>query len=146
MACESSIELFRHALVTLAYRGRKSFDGAPETFSTFRVAPGSRSAGEILAHISDLLDWALIMAKEKHVWREVAPQAWAQDVERFSAAVSALDAFIGSNAPLQAPIEKLLQGPVADALTHVGQIAMMRRLADSPIEFENYYRATMNIR
>ncbi|MGA3188783.1 MAG: DinB family protein [Bryobacteraceae bacterium] len=145
MPVESAKELFRHSLATLAYRGGKAFRGAPDAFSDFRVAPGSRTAGEILAHIGDVLDWALIMAKDKHVWHESAPQAWNQDVERFFKVLAELDAFIASDAPLQAPLDKLFQGPVADALTHVGQIAMMRRLAEAPLKGENFFRADILI-
>jgi hypothetical protein len=141
MPAESAKDLFRHTLATLAYRGGKAFAGVPENFSEFRAAPGSRSAGEILAHIGDLLDWALIMAKDKHVWHETAPQSWSRDVARFSTALAAFDAFLASDAPLQAPLDKLFQGPVADALTHVGQVAMLRRLAESPLKPENYFRA-----
>ncbi len=141
MSTESADELFRHTLATLAYRGGKAFRGVPENFSEFRIGDGGRTAGEILAHIGDLLDWALIMAKEKHVWHDSAPQAWDQDVERFFTGVRALDDYIASDAPLQAPIDKLFQGPVADALTHVGQIAMLRRLAGAPLRGENYFKA-----
>jgi hypothetical protein len=131
---------FRHTLATLAYRGNKAFD-APPGFSAFRIAPGSRTAGEILAHIGDLFDWALIMAREKHLWRETPPQSWAADVLRFQEGIAALDAYIASGAPLAAPLDRLFQGPVADALTHVGQIAMLRRLAGHPVPGENYFRA-----
>jgi hypothetical protein len=145
MPAETARELFRHALATLAYRGGKVFRGAPGGFSEFRIAPGSRTAGEILAHIGDLLDWALIMARDKHVWHESAPQAWNQDVERFFAALAAFDAYVASDAPMQAPFDRLFQGPVADALTHVGQLAMMRRLAEAPLKGENYFRADILI-
>ncbi len=142
---ETAKDFFRHTLATLAYRGGKAFGGVPESFSEFRVAPGSRSAGEILAHIGDLLDWALIMAKEKHIWRETPAEGWTKDVARFQAALAAFDAYIASGAPLQAPLDKLFQGPLADALTHVGQIAMLRRLAGSPLKGENYFRAAISI-
>lgn len=142
MAAEAAKDLFRHALATLAYRGRKAIHGVPEGFSDFEL--GGRSAGQILAHMGDLLDWALIMAREKHVWHDSAPQIWDTDVERFFAALAAFDAFLASDAPIQAPLDRLLQGPVADALTHVGQLAMMRRLAGSPLKGENYFRADIN--
>jgi hypothetical protein len=145
MPSESAKDLFRHSLATLAYRGGKAFRGTPDGFSEFRIGPDGRTAGQILAHIGDLLDWALIMAKDKHVWHESAPQAWDQDVERFSAALAAFDAYIASDAPMHAPLDRLLQGPVADALTHVGQIAMMRRLADSPLKGENYFTADIGL-
>jgi hypothetical protein len=145
MPVESAKALFRHSLATLAYRGGKAFRGVPERFSEFRIGPDGRTAGQILAHIGDLLDWALILAQDKHVWHESAPQTWEQDVERFTAALAAFDAYIASDAPLQAPLDRLLQGPVADALTHVGQIAMMRRLAGSALKGENYFRADITI-
>jgi hypothetical protein len=143
MPAESAKDLFRHTLATLAYRGGKAFRGVPADFSQFRIGPEGRAAGEILAHIGDLLDWALIMAKEKHVWRESAPQTWDLDVERFFTALRAFDDFIAGEAPLQAPLDRLFQGPVADALTHVGQIAMMRRLAGTPLKGENYFKASI---
>jgi hypothetical protein len=145
MPVESAKDLFRHSLATLAYRGRRAFRAAPEGFSEFRIGPDGRTAGQILSHIGDLLDWGLIMAKDKHVWHESAPQTWEQDVQRFSTALAAFDAYIASDAPLQAPLDRLLQGPVADALTHVGQIAMMRRLAGSALKGENYFKADITI-
>lgn len=141
----SANELFRHTLATLAYRGGKAFRGAPENFSNFRVGDSGRTAGQILAHICDVLDWGLIMAKDKHVWNETAPQAWDADVERFFTAVRAFDEFIASGAPLQAPLDKLFQGPVADTLTHVGQIAMLRRLAEAPLKGENFFKADIAV-
>lgn len=145
MPTESANDLFRHSLATLSYRGGKAFRGAPESFSSFRIGPEGRTAGEILSHICDVLDWGLIMATDKHVWRESTPQAWDQDVERFFAVLRAFDNFISSDAPLQAPLDKLFQGPVADALTHVGQIAMLRRLAEAPLKPENYFRADVAV-
>jgi hypothetical protein len=145
MPTESAKELFRHTLSTLSYRGGKAFRGAPDSFSAFRIGPDGRTAGEILAHICDVLDWGLIMAKDKHVWRESTPQTWELDVERFLAALRAFDDFISSDGPLQAPLDKLFQGPIADALTHVGQIAMLRRLAEAPLKPENYFRADVAV-
>lgn len=142
MPTESAKDLFRHTLATLAYRGGKAFRGAPEEFGDFEI--GGKSAGKILAHIGDLLDWALTLAKNQQVWKETAPQGWRQDVERFQAGLAALDAYVAAGAA-EAPLDKLFQGPVADALTHVGQIAMMRRLADCPLKGENYFRADISI-
>jgi hypothetical protein len=132
----------RHTLATLAYRGGKALRDAPEGFSEFRAAEGSRTAGQILAHIADLFDWALKLAREgQHEWHDSAPLAWAAETERFRAGLAALDAHLASALPLKAPAEKLFQGPIADALTHVGQIAMLRRLAGAPVRGENYFRA-----
>lgn len=137
-------QLLRHTVATLAYRGAKALRGAPEGFSSFSCGSGSRTPGQILAHIGDLLDWALSMADGSRQWHNSKPQSWSADVERFHAALTVLDAYLASDKPLQSPIEKLFQGPVADALTHVGQIALMRRMAGSPVKGENYFVADIN--
>ena len=131
----------RHCVATLAYRGGKALRGAPAGFSEFRISGTTLSSGEILAHMGDLLDWALSMAKGKQEWFDSKPLPWDRGVERFFTALQAFDAYIASGAPLHAPPEKLFQGPVADALTHVGQIATRRRLAGAPVRGENYFLA-----
>lgn len=134
-------ELFRHTLATLAYRAGKAVRNAPAGFAEFRAGEGVRTPGQILAHMGDLFDWALSIAKGKEAWNNAKPQPWNQEVERFFGALKNFDDFLASGEPLRAPLEKLLQGPVADALTHVGQIAILRRMAGSPVKGENYYVA-----
>jgi len=140
-ASDPARQLLRHTLATLAYRGGKALRGAPDGFSAFTCGGGCRSAGQILAHIGDLLDWGLSMASGNSKWNTSNPQSWNDDVKRFHAVLTDFDAYLASNEPLHAPIEKLFQGPVADALTHVGQIAVLRRLANSPVKGENYFLA-----
>ena len=135
----SDRELLRHTLATLAYRGGKAIRGAPESFSDF--AGAGKTPGQILAHIGDLMDWGLSMAKGQQKWQDSKPQSWAEDSERFFAALKRFDDFLASPETVHAPLEKLFQGPIADALTHVGQIAMMRRLAGVPIKGENFFAA-----
>jgi hypothetical protein len=105
------------------------------------MSPKTRTPGQILEHISDLLDWALSLAKGKQEWHDSVPLPWDREVERFFAALRAFDLYMASDDPLGFPTEKLFQGPIADVLTHVGQIAMLRRLAGSPVKGENYLRA-----
>lgn len=131
-------QLLRHTLATLAYRGNKAIRVAPEGFSSFNCGGGCRSAGQILAHIGDLLDWALSFVSGNEKWVVSNPRSWADDVKRFHTALTALDEYLASNQPLHASVERLFQGPVADALTHVGQINILRRLAGSPVKGENY--------
>jgi hypothetical protein len=142
---ENPRELLRHTLATVAYRARKPLDDAPPEFSGFRLSPGSRSAGEILAHLGDLYDWGLTLAQGKQVWNPIAPTTWDQDVARFYAALGALDAYLASDAPLARPAERIFQGPVADSLTHIGQISLMRRLAGAPVRGENYATAEISV-
>lgn len=167
-------DLLRHTVATLAYRGGKAVRGAPPDFGHFQAGPRgwsgvgtrdleertggdppggtprgvegkrSRTALEVLAHIGDLLDWSLSLAKGEEVWRPVPPCDWDHDVRRFSEALQRLDAYLASDRPLGCSCEQLLQGPLADALTHVGQIAMLRRLAGSPILGENYRLADIS--
>ncbi len=135
----------RHALATLAYRAAKPLRDAPPDFSNFRAAPDSRSAGEILAHLGDLMDWALSLARGKEKWHNSKPQPWADDVARFFAALSAADRHLAAGAALGAPAERIFQGAIADSLTHVGQISMLRRLAGAPVRGEDYSRARIEI-
>jgi len=110
-------ELLRHTLATLAYRGGKAARGAPDGFTDFQIAPGCRTPGQILAHIGDLLDWALSMAKGKQEWHDSAPLPWDKGPERFFSTVEAFDDYLRSDRPLGVSSEKLFQGPIADALT-----------------------------
>jgi hypothetical protein len=137
----SDRDLLRHTLATLAYRGGKAVRGAPAGFSDFRVKEGSRRAGDILVHVCDLFDWAISLAAGAEAWHNSARQGWDQDVARFFGGLEALDRRLASPAPLACTSEQLFQGPIADALTHIGQIAMLRRLAGSPVRGENYLRA-----
>ena len=133
--------LLRHTVATVAYRGGKVLKDAPPGFSGFSAGDKSRSAGQILAHLVDLFDWALSKARGAEVWVESPVASWEDDVARFHAVLAALDEYLASEAALNVSPEEIFQGPVADALTHVGQIALLRRLAQAPIRGENYARA-----
>ena len=134
-------DLLRHTLATVAYRGGKTLRGAPDSFATFKSGDKGRTPAEILAHVGDLFDWALSLAKGAEAWRDSAPLPWPQEVDRFFAALTAFDAYLASAAPLATPAEQLFQGPIADALTHIGQLAMLRRMAGHRIKGENYSKA-----
>lgn len=141
MMGDAKRELLRHTLATLAYRGDKNVANAPEGFGEFRNSETTRTPGEILAHICDLLDWALCVARGEYVYKETSPSAWTSDVQRFYRALEAFDSYLASDAPLGYPAEKIFQGPIADALTHVGQIGMLRRMAGAPVRGESYFKA-----
>jgi hypothetical protein len=134
-------ELLRHALATVAYRATRALEGAPDHFAGFDGA--GRLPVQILAHMGDLFDWALSVAIGQERWQNAQPRAWVEEQQRFFQSLQTLDAFLASQEPLRAPVERLLQGPVADALTHVGQLAMLRRLSGSPTHGENFYVAAI---
>ena len=133
--------LLRHTLATLAYRGGKAIRDAPSGFSDFRVAETSRTPGQILAHIGDLLDWGLSLAEGAQRWQDSTPLVWPDESQRFFDALKKFDDRLADPTPLASPAEQLFQGPVADSLTHVGQLTMLRRVAGGPIKGENYFRA-----
>ena len=136
---DEKVELLRHTLATVAYRATRALEGAPEEFGEF--AGAGRRPVEILAHMGDLFDWALTAVRGEMRWHNSTPLEWKAEKQRFFAALTALDAALASNEAMRAPIDRLMQGPVADALTHVGQLAMLRRLAGCPARGENFYAA-----
>ena len=138
---DPSRQLLRHTLATVAYRGGKTLREAPESFAHFKVSEKSRTPVEILAHMGDLYDWALALCKGKHEWHNSKPLPWAKEVERFFEALKKFDDYLASDQPLGFPVEKLFQGPVADSLNHVGQLAMLRTLAGCKMRGENYFKA-----
>jgi hypothetical protein len=140
-AVGTSRQLLRHTLATLAYRGGKALRATPRGFEEFRAGETTRTPGQILAHIGDLLDWALSQASGKETWHNAKPLPWEQGVQRFHDALQAFDEFLASKKPMKHSAEKLFQGAIADALTHVGQISLLRRLAGAPVRGENYNRA-----
>jgi hypothetical protein len=138
---DSNRQFLRHTLATVAYRGGKAIRGVPGTFSEFRANESCRTPGQILAHIGDLYDWALSQAKGQEKWHDSKPLPWDDEVKRFFSSLKALDDYLASDAALAATPEKLFQGAIADSLTHIGQISILRRLASSPVRAENYSRA-----
>jgi hypothetical protein len=138
---DTSRQMLRHTLATLAYRAGKAMRGAPESFADYSTGEKGRTPVRIVAHMGDLFDWALSIAKGKQAWNDSTPRPWAQEVEGFFATLKAFDDYLASDLPLGDSVQKLFQGPVADALTHTGQLTMLRRMAGCPIRGENYHRA-----
>jgi hypothetical protein len=134
-------ELLRHTVATLAYRGAKAVRGAPDSFASFQSGETTRTPAQILAHIGDLLDWALSIARGQEAWNNSEPLEWEEEIKRFHAALESFDNYLAADAELSGTCERLFQGAIADALTHVGQLTMLRRLAGAPIKGENYSRA-----
>ena len=144
-ASDPKRELLRHALATVAYRAGKAIRNAPAEFSDFHAAAGVRTPGQVLAHIGDLMDWALSIAVGKREWHDAKPLPWEKETERLFGALKKLDDYLASSEPVHTSAEKLLQGAVADALTHIGQIAMLRRMSGGPIKGESYYEAEITL-
>ncbi len=137
--------LLRHTLATVAYRGAKAIRNAGPNFADYGSPETSRTPAKILAHIGDLMDWGLSMADGSRKWNDSKPLAWDEECARFFASLKNFDDFLASDKSLEVSAEKLFQGPIADALTHVGQIAMLRRMAGVPIKGENYFVAEIAV-
>jgi hypothetical protein len=135
--------LLRHCVATLAYRGGKAVRAMPPEMASFEARPGTRTPAQILAHIGDLLDWAVSIAQGRQAWHASDPLPWEREIGRFFDGLRRLDEVLASSVPLPAEAERLFQGPIADALTHVGQISLLCRMAGAPVRGENYYKAAI---
>ena len=136
--------LLRHFLAALAYRTQKALWQAPASFGDFRTAPGVRTPAELIRHMTSVLGYArtfLIGGVYEH---EPLPTL-ADEVARFHAMLTDLAGHLKRGTPLQGTTpERLPQGPFADAMTHAGQLAMLRRLAGSPVPPENFIVAAID--
>jgi hypothetical protein len=135
----------RHTVATLAYRAEKVLRDVPVTFPTFVPSPSSRSALAIVAHLGDLMEWAERMARGESRWAPVAQDDWTGASDRFFATLGTLDRALSTINVDRPTSERIFQGPIADALTHVGQLAMMRGLVGVPVRPESYARATITV-
>ena len=138
---DPKIDLLRHTLATVAYRGGKAVRGAPAGFGDFRVGESTRTPAEILAHIGDLLDWGCRMARGEYKWHDATSLPWDQEVERFFGCLARFDEALAAADERCFVPERIFRGPIADSLNHIGQIAMLRRLHGAPILGENYFKA-----
>jgi len=140
-ACSEKRDLLRHTVATLAYRAEKALRDAPADFAAMRLSPSSRSALEIVSHLGDLMEWGERMARGEYLWEAHPAGEWGAACDRFFHSVNALDRAIGQGSLDKYPVEMIFQGPVADALTHVGQLSIMRGVAGAAVRPESYAKA-----
>jgi hypothetical protein len=133
--------LLRHFLAALAYRTQKALRGAPEAFPFFRAAPKIRTPLELIRHMESVLGYA----RTFFIGGEYDQQPLADfqaEILRFHRTIEDLSRHLESGTPLEGiTAERLLQGPFSDAMTHAGQLAMLRRLAGAPVPPENFVYA-----
>jgi hypothetical protein len=141
----NAVQVLRHMLATLAYRAAKVVRDAPEGFASTVAGPAARRPVQIVAHLGDLMDWGVTLARDEYVWTAAGSDDWLREVQRFFDGLAALDNELASREITDDAIEKLIQGPIADALTHVGQLSMLRGLAGVPVRPESYARAEIKI-
>jgi hypothetical protein len=131
----------RHLAATLAYRAAKVLRDVPDGFGHAFLGPSTRRPVQVVAHMADLMSWGLSMANGESIWKAEGGDDWNVEVERFFTRLTELDAALAADRPFAGSLETLIQAPFADALTHVGQLAMMRGLIGAPIRPESYARA-----
>ena len=132
-------ELLRHTLSTIKYRFAKSVTGSAPTFGDFNLGKGSRSPSEIVHHMYDVIySTRIFMERGELPQGKLAQLPFPEEVERFNTELGRVDQLL-SNKPLDIHYAKrLFQGPFSDVLTHIGQIAMLQRIADNPIHWEDF--------
>jgi len=129
--------VLRHFLAALAYRTQKALRGAPESFPDFRAIDNVRTPHELLWHMSGVLGYARTLLVGG-VWQPERV-SFADEVRRFHELLQDLDQHLDAGTALRGvSVEQLLQGPLSDAMTHAGQLAMLRRFAGSPVPSENF--------
>jgi hypothetical protein len=134
----------RHLTATLAYRAAKVMRDVPDGFGAASFSSAARRPVRIVAHMGDLMAWALTLTRGDYVWKPSGSDDWDTEVQRFFDGLSALDGALAAD-PFNGSIALLIQGPLADALTHVGQLAMLRGMAGAPVRPESYARAEIVI-
>jgi hypothetical protein len=140
-------ELLQHFLATLAYRTQKAVRNAPEAFGDFEAGHGVRTPRALVQHMSMVLDDARSCFGAARQWPDALPTLTAE-VVRFHATLADVAAALESGRAVEGGItlERILQGPLADAMTHAGQLALLRRLAGVPVPPENFARAAVDRR
>ena len=135
--------VLRHVAATLAYRAAKVLRDAPAGFSHASFGGSTRHPVQIVAHLADLMAWGITIARGDQVWKAEGSDDWGVEVPRFFDNLATLDRELASEQFAGSP-EQLIQGPLADALTHVGQLAMLRGMAGAPVRPESYARASIS--
>src|SRR5215470_7146711 len=132
----------RHLVATLAYRASKVLRDVEPGFAQTSFGDATRKPVVIVAHLADLIAWAITVTQGAYEWKAEGIGDWNTEVARFFDNLTTLDLELASNAA-DGSIEKLIQGPLADGLTHVGQLAMLRGMAGTPVRPESYARAAI---
>jgi hypothetical protein len=135
------LRVLRQLAATLAYRAAKVLRDVPSDFPHYTCGASTRQPVQIVAHLADLMAWGVTIADGDIKWTASGSDDWDDEVSRFFDGLALLDNALASDRPFKGSVDKLIQGPLADALTHVGQLAMMRGMAGVPVRPESYARA-----
>lgn len=136
--------VLRHFLAALAYRTQKALRDAPPGFADFQAGAGARTPRELVRHMASVLGYARTFFIGG-IFQPQPLESFQAEIERFHEIIGDLAAHLSRGTPLRdLTYDQLLQGPFSDAMTHAGQIAMLRRLAGSPVASENFLFADIS--
>ncbi len=135
----------RHLLATLVYRAGRSLDDAPAAYARTSIGGDARTPLEILSHMSTVLAWATSHLRGTPDWSPQTAGTWDETLAAWQRATRALDDALRTAPPNAQLADQLRQGPLADCLTHTGQLALLRRVAGKPVPPENYMQAAIAV-
>jgi len=130
-------EMLRHFLASIAYRGTKAIKNAPEIYPNLYIGKGVRTPVRILHHITGVLTYAHSFY-EHYDTTHFDMTSWDAEVDKFYNILLKLDKSFQEKKPSEVTEDQLLQGPLSDSMAHIGQLLMLRRMADSPVPSENF--------
>ena len=133
-------EMLRHFLASIAYHATKAIKNAPDDYPELDIGKGVRTPRHILHHITGVLSYAHSFY-ESYETTYFEHKPWEEEVAHFYETLSNLDSSMKERRPREVTEEQLLQGPLSDSMAHVGQLLMLRRMADSPVPSENFIHA-----
>jgi len=136
--------LLNHFLKALHYRFEKAIHNAAASYPNYEAGHGTRTPLELVGHMNGVLEFA-IATLSKQSRRNIPEQAWQEQTTLYYQKLNELNKLLQKNTFDIETLERILQGPLADAMTHIGQLAMIRRLAKSAIAGENYFAADMSL-
>lgn len=135
--------MLRHFLAALAYRTQKALRGASAGFEGFQAGSRVKTPHQLILHMTSVLGYARTFFIGG-TFPRLSPGEWKKDINQFHEMLEDLGKYLDSETPLRDTTEeRMLQGPFADAMTHAGQLAMLRRLAGSPVPPENFIMAAV---
>lgn len=142
---DESKHFVRHTLAAMAYRSARALKDVPEGYASRALGDGAMTANELVTHMTAVLGY--VLSKLTKTERErIESKGWGEDVAGFYAMIGRVDAELEGEVRLEeGELERILQGPLLDVFTHIGQLASIRRVAGSPVPGENYRLAEVRI-
>ncbi len=135
-------EFLRHTLSAISYRFQKAVRNAKSNFGAFYLGKESRTPEEVISHMHHVLYATRIFIEGGKT--QIDPPEKLEfnlEIARFNLELKKTDELLSIKEIEINYTKKLLQGPFADVLTHIGQVSMLRRLSGDPTTGEDFSSA-----